>query len=324
MLPFRTSPVVLSRRHAAKLKPLISGNGKILSASDWRFDPHCKPFTKLEHHLTLHLPKAASKKNTMITPSAQVFCQLPFDEKTLGKGSEIHDAKFFKRFKIEETMKDMGYDAMSSDGSGKTMAFQFNQGMIIQLDMSLQARAESKMDYVAEAFLRLCGFDSKPFAIVSMHEVHFDLFGRRCGAVPGHAVILSSTGDLVLVCEDLLPLTPDEMVERQGHLGQIMCDLLQILSVNLKTGPVIRNVFAIRMINHHVTCFRIDPNEETLKKLVKKKTKATPVFCEEEKLTLLCSDPDPMNNPGLSLIDPKQRKQAVELVSDIRSFIVNP
>ena len=310
MFPFRSSAVLLARKQT-----LISGNGKILSASDWRFDPHCEPFTKLEYHPTLRLPQSTLK--SMMTPSAQVFCNLPFTAENL-KGTLIQDDAFVASFKIPETMKKVGHRVEDT-----TLILESMERMVTRLDTSVDGGDETNIDYLAEILLQICGFDHRYFRIKAMKAQQFDLFGRRCG-VPDHTVILSPKGDLVLVCEDKKKVKKTEFVGKQGHLGQIMCELLQILSLNLKktSGPVIRNVFAVRMINYHVTCFRIDPVEDTLKALVNNKTKTPPHFSENEKLTLLCSVKNPRKDYGLSLIDHTERTEACQLLTDVRKFIL--
>jgi hypothetical protein len=108
----------------------------------------------------------------------------------------------------------------------------------------------------------------------------------------------------------------DETVKQRGHLGQIVGTLLQLLSVNRVNG-VLRNVFAVRFINYHVTAFRVDVGKATLKSLVE--TRRLP----RKKLRLLCSDAAPTTNRGLSLIDPIERGKALQLMADIRNFIVD-
>ena len=310
MFPFRSSSVFLARKQT-----LISGN-HILPANKWRFDPHCEPFATLESHATLHLP--SSVLGTDMAPAAQVFCKLPFKRLT---GSKMHHPpEFYKRFKIEETMKTMGFTYGSQLDP---FVLDLNETILRRLDASARGGAETKVDYLAEALLKICGFDDGTFEITGMDKQRFDLFGRQCGAVPDHTVILSPKGDLVLVCEDKQKVKKTDFVGKQGHLGQIMCELLQILSLNLKAKhPVIRNVFALRMINYHVACFRIDPIEDTLKKLVNVKTKTTPTFSDGAKLTLLCNVENPEKRYGYSLIKPTERTKACQLLTDIRSFIL--
>ena len=71
----------------------------------------------------------------------------------------------------------------------------------------------------------------------------------------------------------------------------------------------------MRFINYRVTAFRVDPNRATLNALCD--TRKIPRI----KLQLLCSEATPKTSPGLSLIDPKARVQALDSMSDIRQFI---
>ena len=77
-----------------------------------------------------------------------------------------------------------------------------------------------------------------------------------------------------------------------------------------------RNVFAVRFVNYYVTAFRVDPDRRTLNTLCD--TRNLPA----KKLRLLSNVADPKTNFGLSLIDADERKQVVQLMANIRGFIV--
>ena len=171
---------------------------------------------------------------------------------------------------------------------------------------------EKKIDQCAEFFLILNGFASAPFNITAEGD-DFKIFGKKCHSDGDHYVVVTPTNDLVLVFEDK-SLEFGEVVKQQGHLGQIVGELLQLLSSN-RSKKVFRSVFAVRFINYFVTAFRLDVDKATTNALVNK------LDLPPKKLQLLCSDAHPQKNRGLSLIDPTQRIRALQLMADIRNFI---
>jgi hypothetical protein len=188
------------------------------------------------------------------------------------------------------------------------------------LDSTEEARSQVcdvryAKDCATQPLLDVCGFNAFPPSIDCLKSP-FQLFGQEINSIPSHWVIGTPDDDLVVIFGDKW-LMHDQIVKRQGYLGEIMFKLLQLLSINYNKNPrVIRDVFAVRMITHHVTCFRIKPIKATLDTLIN--TREDP----KTKLTLICSDPDPINNKGLSLIDPTERKQAVKLLTSIRHVVL--
>jgi hypothetical protein len=175
-------------------------------------------------------------------------------------------------------------------------------------------RKEKKIDQCVEHFLILCGFNSSPFAITA-EGADFNIFGMKCHSDGDHYVVVTPSNDLVLVFEDK-SLMQDEVIKQHGHLGQIVGELLQLLSIN-RDNNVVRSVFAVRLINYCVTVFRLDVDQPTLKGLVE--SRRVPLT----KLQLLCSDATPTKNRGLSLADPTERVKALQIMADIRNFIVS-
>ena len=68
--------------------------------------------------------------------------------------------------------------------------------------------------------------------------------------------------------------------------------------------------------NYRVTAFRVDPVKATLQTLCDTDKIPTP------KMQILCTEKTPKVSPGLSLIDVTERRQVLQLMADIRSFIV--
>ena len=201
------------------------------------------------------------------------------------------------------------------------MVLEQNQQMLKQLKDARQEemssiRNDGAIDQCAEFFLILNGFASTPLEITERRS-DFTIFGKRCHSKADMVVIVSSNNDLVLVCEDKSVKEGAKPVAEQGHLGQIMGELLQILAENrARVPPTFRSVFAVRFVNYYVTAFRVDPDRRTLNTLCD--TRNLPA----KKLRLLSNVADPKTNFGLSLIDADERKQVVQLMANIRGFIV--
>jgi hypothetical protein len=170
----------------------------------------------------------------------------------------------------------------------------------------LPKRHEKKIDECAHHFLQLCGFDNSPFSITAEGD-DFKIFGKMCHSDGDHYVVVTPNNDLVLVFEDK-SLKKWEVLAKQGHLGQIVGELLQMLSLN-RGNKKFHSIFAVRFINYRVTAFRVEPDKATLNTLCG--TRKVPTT----KLQLLCNEATPKISPGLSLIDPKERLQALQIVS---------
>jgi hypothetical protein len=125
---------------------------------------------------------------------------------------------------------------------------------------------------------------------------------------------VTRNNDLVLVFGDK-SLKEGQVLAKQGHLGQIVGELLQMLSLN-REKKKFHSVFAVRFINYRVTAFRVVPTRATLTTL------CDTVNIPKTALQLLCSEATPKTSPGLSLIDPKERVQALQIMADIREFIL--
>ncbi len=69
-------------------------------------------------------------------------------------------------------------------------------------------------------------------------------------------------------------------------------------------------------MNYRVTAFRVDPVKVELQTLCDTDRIPTP------KMQLLCTERTPKESPGLSLIDATERRQVLQQMADIHSFIV--
>lgn len=185
-----------------------------------------------------------------------------------------------------------------------------------KLDAS-DAYPESSIDLLAQSFLTLCGFNDGETFSVSAAGSDFRIFGMDCHSKADFYVVLSQKGDLVLVIEDKaekLVRAPHAAILNHGHLGQIVGEALQVLSVNREKNAF-RTVFALRFINHHFSAFRVDVSKRTLATLVD--TQKVP----EEKMQFRCTTKDPLVNRGWSLIDKSERTKALQTMANIRSFL---
>lgn len=293
----------------------------VRSASLWDWHPFCTQFAELKseqpHDPSLALPKARTME-----PAMQVFAQLDIDERILlnpPKGSYA-----FEHCGIKKKMLKMKLPTMS-DGSPNPDIFEKNQIMVEQLSSALkqeclsQSPQEGKIDECSHQFLHLCGFNRLPFMITA-EKSPFTIFGRTCTAVADQYVVHSQNKDLVLIFEDKA-LADQENIVRKGHLGQIVAEMLQCLSLNRakdkgKEKKAYRNVFAIRYINYHVTGFRINIDAMTLDALVDED------FVPKKKLQLQCTLENPVEEVGWSLIDKDERLKALKMMADIRKFIL--
>ena len=293
------------------LKPLgVIGSERIASVSKWTW-PFCRQFTTIVHDATLAIPTS-----NPLHPSAAVFAQLKINEKLLLNPPT--DKYLNEHCKIEQVMKRMGFPVDHIKRQNLDI-LDHNTDMVEQLSGALLEekrieRHERQIDYCAHSFLRLTGFAKDPFKIVARGG-KFDIFGKKCYSNADHYVADTRSNDLVLVFEDK-SLQKDAVLAKHGHLGQIVGELLQMMSLN-RGKETFRSVFAVRFINYRVTAFRVCPSKATLDTLCDSRKVPTPP------LQLLCSEAQPLVNHGLSLIDPVERMKALQLMADIRRFIVN-
>lgn len=300
---------------------IIKAHGIIKSdhiepVNKWTWDPFCKQFADLVYDPTLSLPNTG----TTMLPAMQVFGKLEINEKQL-----INPPKgryCYEHCNIEGVMKGMGYESHPTwQTPGYDKFLESNQRMITQLafaredELNKVKRSEEKIDVGAERFLQLCGFDDGGFSITALGD-NFDIFGSTCYSQGDWYVVQSMSKDLVLVFEDKSAHESRKTLDKQGHLGQIVGEMLQMLSMN-RRKRVFRNVFGVRYVNSHVCGFRLDPSKQQLKTLVK--TRNVP----SEKLKLLCTENDPVKSRGWWLIDKQQRMKALQLMADIRAFILS-
>jgi hypothetical protein len=306
-----TSPRFAGSRFASTLQlhDIIIGK-KVKSVSNWTWG-FCDQFVDIVHHPTLSLSTGSP-----LYPSAEVFGRLFVDDEILQVPPK--DEFVYAHCNIEGVMKNMGLQTMA-DGSPNPNILKDNQDMVNRLSRARREelsrnRHEKTIDLCAQRFLMLCGFNDSPFSIEAAGD-KFKIFGKMCYSDSEFFVVMTPNDDLVLVFEDKsLPLK--KVIKKKGHLGQIVGELLQLLSMN-RSKKVFRKVFAVRFIDYRVTAFRIDPEKSTLDTLCA--TKKVP----KKKLQLLCNVENPMTNPGLSLIDSKERVDALHLMANMRQFILN-
>ena len=241
----------------------------VKSVSKWKMSSFCDQFVDVVHNPTLSLPIG-----TPLCPSAEVFAELDIKDKIL-----LHppkDKQVFEHCNIEAVMKSLKLPTMA-DGSPNLNVLLDNQRMVSQLararreELSL-TRHKKKIDQCAEHFLILCGFDTCPFEITA-DGCDFKVFGKSCYSDCDHYVVVTPNNDLVLIFEDK-SLQAGQVLTHQGHLGQIVGELLQIMSVN-RDNNKFRTVFAVRFINYRVTAFRVDPVKATLQTLCDTDTNPT-------------------------------------------------
>lgn len=254
-------------------------------------------------------------------PAMQVFAKLHIDKRILfnrPKGSTAFD-----HCEIEKVMHSLGHKQRAGgwETTGFTRILDNNRRMVNLLSEAVQQEQddvwvqEKQIDECAHELLQLCGFADDPF-VISSEKIPFRIFGRICQAASDKYVILSENRDLVLIFEDRAFLAQKKQkVASDGHLGQIMAELLQCLSLNQEKN-IYRNIFAIRYVNYHVAGFRIDADQATIDTLVKKD------YLPDKKLTLQCTLKNPAEEIGWSLINKKERLKALQLMANIRDFIL--
>ena len=214
------SPSFVGVRCASTLDSCgIIGKSSVKSVSKWTWS-FCRQFVEVVHDPTLSLPTG-----TPLWSSAEVFAELPIDDTVLC--NPPMDKQVFEHCDIEKVMKAMGCRV---DPCSKVL--EQNQQMVGQLararrEEKSQKRHEKKIDYCATHFLILNGFASSPFSITAEGD-DFKIFGKKCHSDGDHYVVVTPSNDLVLVFEDK-SLKFDKVVKQQGHLGQIIGELLQLL-----------------------------------------------------------------------------------------------
>ena len=173
-----------------------------------------------------------------------------------------------------------------------------------------------QIDVGVLSFLRLCGFDDAEHFNITANGDDFDIFGCTCYSEPPWIMVESfQKKDLILISLDKSVQETSQAIPSNGHLGQIVAEMLQMLSLN-RAKKRHRHVFAIRYVNSHVCVFRLDPSEQQLKTLIETRT------VPDKKLELLCTHKDPVNCHGWSLIDKEERGKALQVMANIREFLL--
>jgi hypothetical protein len=262
----------------------------------------------LVHSPTLSLPAAQP------TLAASVFARLTINDGILSDPSVRLGKGAYSHCGIEAVMASVQVPTMDYSDVLKATRRMVEALACARREELAKSRYEKKIDECAHWFLVLNGFADDPFTLTPQAS-DFTIFGKMCYSSADAYVVVSSTNDLVLVFEDK-SLPQGSCITHQGHLGQIIGELLQMLSRN-RDGKVFRTVFAVRLVNYFVTTFRVDVDKQTLETLVQTD------FVPKNKLRLHCSDPSPQTNRGLSLIDAAERARAVQLMASMRQFIID-
>lgn len=279
---------------------------KPVSKWTWKF---CEQFVDIKYDPTLSLPTGID-----LCDSAKVFAELSINDEFLIKPPR--GERVYEHCKIEAVMERKGYT--TTDPRSHYMCMQNMLIVRCLADVRQQELSSNryfkKMDRLADIFFRLSDFDKEPFDIKARGS-DFNIFGKTCSKNDAFYVSTTPENDFLIMFGDQ-SLAPDEVVKREGHLGEIVGGLLQFLVLN-RANNIFRSVFAIRFVDYYVTAFRLDADESTLNTLVK--TNKAP----KKKLLLLCSDISPTKHRGLSLIDKNERLKALQLMADMLNFILN-
>jgi hypothetical protein len=297
----------------------------------WPWDPFCTQFAELQYSPTLGLRKARHME-----PAMQVFAKLDIDRKSLNNGFGPVEQG------IQNIVNSMGYPKNLADALQRPPSLSRSQSSEVakkrlhmlkerQLIISRVGTFGSRLVNAARqnaliestgtdatnpfvepsgwAILNLCGLDSSPLRYNYAQKPSFNVFGKQCSASVDQYFVITEP-------EDWIVIRDEETFAQQGFVGEIIGELLCALFRNRERN-VFRPVFAIRLIENHLTCFRLDPPpKKDLDTLFN--TRQLP----KEKLKLLCSVNDPTCNRGLSLIDKSERQDAVRLMANIRQAVL--
>ncbi len=127
-------------------------------------------------------------------------------------------------------------------------------------------RFKKSIDLCTQCFLRLCGFDDGPLRIAD-EVADFKIFGKTCynNSNGDHDVVVTPRNEVVLVFKDK-SMENRQALAQSGYLGQIVGELLRLLSLNRGNKPF-DSIFAVRFINYRVTAFRVITWEPSLRSL---------------------------------------------------------
>jgi hypothetical protein len=278
--------------------------------------PFCQQLVEPVQDPTLSLPTGAP-----LGPSARVFAELDVDDAVLR--SPPKRKLVYDHCEIEKVMKRM--DLMVTDHGvvvPNPKVLTHNQNMVGELAVARRLehdghRDEKAVDACARRFLAVNGFDEGDLASRSSRGT-FKIFGKQCYADADLYVVQQRTDNIVVVVEDKWQREGSKLPPG-GHLGQIVAEMLQAASTNYAENKVVHDVFAMRVVNYHVSFFRLvlSGQDATLESLIKTTTEP------EKKLQLLCNHANPESNLGLSLIDKAERRLALQLAADMRHCVIS-
>ncbi len=294
-------------------RPQIMFSGITITTSGKERSFVAPDFCDIKHDATLALPQVP------MSPAMQVFAGLKIDDQILSGNKALpgDDRFVFDHCRIEEVMDQLDHGAFEdrsgfpedslserefsslvynmryhaeNAGRARDKVADINREMVDALSALRRGR---KTDACAQTLLKLCGFNDLTAFRISEEEAQSEF--RVVQATP--------SGEFMILVHSMAEGEPSENM-RRDRLAQIACELLRQLSAN-RDKKVFRPLFALRLINEHAAFFRIDANERTLKTLLE--TQRDP----KEKLQLLSSIAQPIQNRGWSLIDDAERLQAL-------------
>jgi hypothetical protein len=288
---------------------------KVKSASKWvsvfseqLVDPLNDP--------TLALPTGAP-----LTQSACVFAELVIDDAVLL--IPPNDRCVSDHCEIGKVMKRMNLLVTNHDGVVLPDSKVLTDNLDMLKEMAIarrlehaRERNEKVVDACARQFLVVNGLNKDDLTIRSLRG-NFTIFGKPCYAEADHFVINNTMENIIVLVEDKW-YGEGSKLAADGHVAQIVCEMLHAASTNYAKKKV-HDIFAIRVVNYHVSFFRLvlSGQVETLESLIKTDDKP------KKKLLLLCSHANPESNFGLSLIDKAERRLALQIMADIRRYTID-
>ncbi len=292
--------------------------GTALSVCKWPWLNFCAQFAELKYSPALELPRARHMKLAM-----RISAEVEVDQLNLCDGSKpaCSDMKKLLKPTVYAKLKKW---KVNQETCQKILNLFEHLVYVVCEEADLpflyrhhdekQGQWEEPCELLSGSILDACYF-CRPSFLMIPKAGKFRICGATCTAKPDQKVMTTAGGHAVLVFENKCQ-KENRCIPKEGHLGQIFGELLEMIFFNSKKG-VFRPVFAVRLINHHVTFFRLDPrSKDDLKKIFY--TKQLP----SKELKLRCSVQDPLTMKGLSLIDKGQRREILQMMANIRKFIL--
>jgi hypothetical protein len=298
-------------RFMSKLKSCgVIGKAAVELPSKWNWNPFCEQFAKIVHAPTLNIPTGAP-----LLPSVAVFARIPINDNFMLNPPK--DKKIDEHCEIEKVMKQVGVP-LSYHSHVRTDLWRMLNQLAIARQEEVRptvTRNAEKIDRCTMIFLQLCGFGDDPFEM-TRRVSKVKIFGKTSREDTGCNFVVTPHNDRILIFGDQ-SLNEEQILQKQGHLGQIVGEMLQAQSLS-RDNNKLRNVFAVRFVKYRVTLFRVEAVPTTLNAIFDENN------VPAKKLKLLCTEKNPAMGLGLSLIDPKERVKALRVMADIRRLMLNP